>query len=137
MEKITVQINVDGDIPKIWSYYTKPEHITKWNFFMDDWCCPKVMNDVWVGGQFIAKMEAKDASEGFFFYGTYIDVLFGKRMSYVMSDDRHVFVEFKNNGENNIDIVVKFDPDKEIPSEKQKKDWQSILNNFKKYVEAN
>ena len=137
MEKMTVQTSVNADILKTWNYYTKPEHITQWNFAMDDWHCPHAENDVKIGGKLIARMEAKDGSEGFSFGGTYTDVLFGKRLEYVMDDERHVYVEFVNNGHNIIDVVVSFDVEGEYPPEKQRDGWQSILNNFKKYIESN
>ena len=137
MEKVIVQTNINADIQKVWSYYTEPQHITQWNHAFEDWCCPKVQNDVWVGGKFIARMEAKDGSEGLFFAGTYTDVEYGESMSYIIGDDRRFMVVFKNNSDNNIDVIVTFDCDREIPSEVQKKDWQNIMDNFKKYVESN
>lgn len=84
-------------------------------------------------------MEAKDGSEGFSFGGTYTDVLFGKRMEYLMDDMRHVRVEFNDNGNNNnkTDIIVTFDIENENPPEMQREGWQNILNNFKKYIESN
>ena len=38
---------------------------------------------------------------------------------------------------NQTEIVVTFDPEEESPIEMQKGGWQSILDNFKKYVENN
>lgn len=137
MEKITVQTNVNADIQKVWNYYTDPEHITQWHFALDSWHCPKVQIDLRVGGKFIARMESKDASEGFYFAGTYIDVVFGKNLYFEMHDGRSVSVEFKNHGENNIDVVVTFDAENENPLEVQREGWQNILNNFKNHVESN
>lgn len=137
MENITVQTNVNADILKTWNCYTQPEYITQWNFALDSWHCPKAQNDVRVGGQFIARMETKDASEGFFFGGTYTDVIFGKRLENVMDDERKVLVKFINNGYNNIDVIVTFDIENENTLEMQREGWQNILDNFKKYVEAN
>ena len=139
MEKMTVQTSVNADILKTWNYYTKPEHITQWNFALDDWHCPDAENDLKIGGKLIARMEAKDGSEGFSFGGTYTDVLFGKRMEYLMDDMRHVRVEFNDNGNNNnkTDIIVTFDIENENPPEMQREGWQNILNNFKKYIESN
>ena len=136
MEKITVQTNIHADLAKVWAYYTKPEHIIQWNYALENWSCPNVNNDVRVGGKFIARMETKDASEGYYFDGTYTDVVIGERISYVMSNGRHVVVEFDNNGDNNIEVVVVFDSDTEKQPEIQKENWQKILNNFKKHVES-
>ena len=45
MERITVQTSIKSDIDKVWQYWTKPEHITNWNFATDEWCCPNAEND--------------------------------------------------------------------------------------------
>ena len=47
--KIQVQANVAADKQKAWDFYTKPEHIVKWNFASDDWQCPRATNDMRVG----------------------------------------------------------------------------------------
>jgi uncharacterized protein YndB with AHSA1/START domain len=31
-EKITIEANIAAPSSKVWDYYTRPEHITKWNF---------------------------------------------------------------------------------------------------------
>ncbi len=137
MERITIKTNVDASALKTWTYYTTPEHITQWNFALDSWHCPRAMNDMRIGGKLVARMEAKDGSEGFYFEGTYNDILFEKRISYVLSDNRSVLVEFKNNSNNKIDVIVTFDSENETPLDIQREGWQLILDNFKKYVESN
>lgn len=66
MEKITVRATVHTTILNAWNYYTRPEHIMRWNFAADNWHCPHVINDVKVGGEFIARMEAKDNGTGMY-----------------------------------------------------------------------
>lgn len=53
-----------------------------------------------------------------------------------MADSRVVLVEFKNTGNNNIDVIVTFDAEIDNPDEMQREGWQNILNNFKKHVES-
>jgi uncharacterized protein YndB with AHSA1/START domain len=45
---VTALINTP--IEKVLNNWTKPKHITKWNFAMDDWQCPKAENNLKVGG---------------------------------------------------------------------------------------
>src|ERR1043166_4787307 len=71
---ITVEATVNAPLEKVWEYWTKPEHITKWNHASDDWHSPHAENDLRVGGSFLARMEAKDGSFGFDFGGVYDDV---------------------------------------------------------------
>lgn len=135
-EKITIQAIISADIKKVWDYYTRPEHITKWNFASDDWQCPHATNDMQVGGKYLARMEAKDGSFGFDFEAVYEQIIVGERFSYTMPDGREVQVTFKDAG-GKTEVSVNFDAETENPVEMQKAGWQAILNNFKKYTEEN
>jgi uncharacterized protein YndB with AHSA1/START domain len=70
-EKIIINAFISADKKKVWDYYTKPEHITKWNFADPSWHCPTASNDLTVGGRYVARMEAKDGSFGFDFDAVY------------------------------------------------------------------
>jgi len=48
--KITIEVTIAADVKKVWEYYNKPEHITKWNFAIDTWQCPSAENDLRAGG---------------------------------------------------------------------------------------
>ena len=68
---ITIENTVNAPVEKVWAYWSKPEHITKWNNASDDWHTPWAKNDLRVGGSFSSRMEAKDGSFGFEFAGVY------------------------------------------------------------------
>lgn len=93
--KITVQTVISVAKKKVWDYYTKPEHITKWNFALDSWQCPSASNDMKVGGKYTARMEAKDGSFGFDFEAIYKEVVDRERFTYTMPDNRVVNARFK------------------------------------------
>lgn len=135
-EKIIIQAIVSADIEKVWDYYTRPEHITKWNFASDDWQCPHASNDMQVGGKYIARMEAKDGSFGFDFEAVYDQILVGERFSYTMPDGRVVDVTF-NDVDGKTEVSISFDAETENSIELQRQGWQAILDNFKKYTERN
>ena len=134
--KITVDATINANTQKAWDYYTKPEHITKWNFADPSWHCPKAENDMKVGGKYNARMEAKDGSFGFDFEATYNDIVEGKSFKYTMPDGRVVDVDFVSKGDKT-DLKIVFDAESQNPVEMQQAGWQSILNNFKNYVESN
>jgi uncharacterized protein YndB with AHSA1/START domain len=136
MSKIKIEATVSADPKKVWNYWTRPEHITKWNFASDDWQCPKASNDLKVGGKYSARMEAKDGSFGFEFAAIYNEVVEQKKLTYTMEDGRQATTEFENLG-NKTKVTTVFDAEKQNSEEMQKGGWQAILNNFKKYVEAN
>jgi uncharacterized protein YndB with AHSA1/START domain len=66
---LTVETLVDQPVEKVWEYWTRPEHITKWNSASEDWHTPWAKNDLRTGGNFSSRMEAKDGSMGFEFGG--------------------------------------------------------------------
>jgi uncharacterized protein YndB with AHSA1/START domain len=80
-------------------------------------------------------MEATDGSVGFDFEGTYTRVLPKTEIDYAMSDGREVRVEFIDSPGG---VIVKetFDAETENSPEVQREGWQSILDNFGRYVEA-
>ena len=134
---ITVTATINAPIDKVWKLYTEPKHITKWNNASADWHTPWAKNDLKVGGRFVSRMEAKDGSAGFDFGGTYNEVKTNKQLSYIIDGDkRKVSVTFSEAGANT-KVTVTFDPENENPEEVQRDGWQSILNNFKKYIEGN
>ena len=133
--KITVQTTVNAPIDKVWELWTTPQHIVKWNNASPDWHTPIAENDLRSGGKFRSRMEAKDGSFGFDFEGVYDAVEINRLISYTMADGRTVNIVFTAKG-NQTDIVEIFDAENENPIEMQQGGWQSILNNFKKYVEA-
>ena len=134
--KITVTAVVSAKSNLVWNYYTQPEHIVKWNFASDDWQCPSASNDMKVGGLYKARMEAKDGSFGFDFEAIYDEVIDRERLEYTMSDGRKAsfLIKFIDN---KTEVIVRFDAEDENPIEMQIQGWQSILNNFKLYVESN
>ena len=135
-DKITVSATIHAGIKKVWDYYTKPEHITKWNFAHPSWHCPSASNDMRPRGKYSARMEAKDGSFGFDFEATYDEVTHGENFTYTMPNGRQVTVVFKGN-DDQTEVDVTFDPETENPVEMQKAGWQAILDNFKQYAETN
>jgi uncharacterized protein YndB with AHSA1/START domain len=143
MQKITTEIIVSASLQKAWSAYTEPESIKSWAFAGDDWEAPYAENDLKVGGRFLTRMSAKDKSSSFDFTGTYSEVVEFKKIIYQMdkapedSKNRECEVIFLDLGNNQIKVTVTFDSEDQNPVDMQKVGWQSILNNFKKFVENN
>jgi len=134
-EKITIRATVFANKQKVWEYYTQPEHITKWNFANDDWCCPSASNDLKVGGRYVARMEAKDGSFGFDFDAVYTEINEGQNFTYEFGG-RFATVDFKET-DGQTEVTITFDPETENSIDLQRQGWQAILDNFKKYTEAN
>jgi uncharacterized protein YndB with AHSA1/START domain len=133
--KISIKATIISDIKKVWDYYTLTEHITKWNFAMDTWHCPSALNNLSIGGKYLARMEAKDGSFGFDFEAIYDEILVNKKIVYTMTDGRQAIIDF-NTKHNQTEIIVTFDAENENSIELQRDGWQAILNNFKKYTES-
>lgn len=132
---IKIEVNVTAPVKKVWNFWTQPNHITHWNFASDDWHCPWATNDARKGEKFVWRMEAKDGSFGFDFWGVYDEVDICKLITSTLGDGRKVKIVFSPEG-NSTKITEYFEAEDENPVEMQRTGWQAILNNFKKYVEA-
>jgi uncharacterized protein YndB with AHSA1/START domain len=133
---VTIESSIQAPVEKVWEFWTKPEHITKWNHASDDWHSPFAENDLRVGGKFSARMEAKDGSFGFEFGGIYDDVRNNEYIEYTLGDGRKVSVNFSKEG-TSTKVVENFEAENQHPVDFQKGGWQAILDNFKKYTENN
>jgi uncharacterized protein YndB with AHSA1/START domain len=133
---ITVENTVNAPIEKVWDYWTKTEHVKHWNNASDDWHTPNAENDLRVGGNFVYRMEAKDGSFGFDFGGVYDSVDINKFIEYTIGDGRKVEITFEADGDKT-KVTESFEAENMNSPELQKQGWQAILDNFKKYTEAN
>ena len=127
----TIETIVNAPIEKVWCCWTEPEHIKKWNNASEDWHTPKAENNLQVGGKFLLRMEAKDGSMGFDFFGFYTDVQINKHIAYTLEDDRKVEIFFNEDG-NQTKVVETFETENINSTELQAAGWQAILDNFKK-----
>ena len=135
-QKITIKTIINAPVEKVWTYWTEPEHIKKWNNASEDWHTTKAENDLRVGGKFTSRMEAKDGSFGFDFGGIYDEVKVYDFISYTLGDERKVSITFVKN-QDKTEITEEFEAENENSIEMQKMGWQSILDNFKRYTEEN
>lgn len=133
---ITVQIIINAPIGTVWKKWTNPDDIIKWNNASDDWHTSRAENDLRVGGKFLCRMEAKDGSMGFDFSGVYDNIKTNELIEYTIGDGRKVKISFTTE-ENKTKVVETFETESTHSIEQQRSGWQSILDNFKKYVEAN
>lgn len=132
---ITVSVIINAPVKKVWSIWTDTKHIVRWNYASDDWHTTKAENDLRTGGLFSSRMEAKDGSMGFDFWGKYTLVDTLKQIKSTLGDGRKVEVKFISQGETTL-LEESFEAESENTLELQKNGWQAILNNFKKYTES-
>lgn len=134
-QAITVQQTINAPVEKVWEYWTAPEHITQWNAASDDWYTPRAESELRNGGKFTYRMEARDGSVGFDFFGTYDVVTPHQSLEYTIGDGRKATVRFSaEGGKTKLEEI--FEPETENAVELQQQGWQAILDNFKTYVEA-
>ena len=132
--KVTVEAVINAPVEKVWKLWSEPKHIVNWNSASDDWHTPKSENDLRPGGIFSARMESKDGSMGFDFSGKYDKVEPLKLIEFTLDDGRKVQVTFESKGENT-KIREVFEAEDTNSVEMQRSGWQTIMDNFKKYVE--
>lgn len=132
---ITIEAEVNAPLEKVWSCWTKPEHIMQWNQASNDWHCPKAANDLRPGGTFSATMAAKDGSFSFDFAGVHDEVTVHQTIASTMGDGRKMRVSFKEK-EGKTTVTESFEAEGENSLELQRFGWQSILNSFKNHTET-
>jgi len=130
--KITVSTVVAAPIAEVWRAYNTPDDIKIWNTASPDWHTTASTVDLRVGGGFSSRMEAKDGSFGFDFAGEFTKVEPHKLIEYTFGD-RIGLVEFAE-GANGVTITITFDSETTHTEEQQRVGWQSILDNFGRYV---
>lgn len=127
-------ILVEAPIDMVWKHWIRPESIKQWNVPFDDWHCPEVTNDFREGGRFNFRMEQKNSQDGFNYSGIYTRIT---TMEYIESDcgGRSCVVEFRAIDNNTI-IREIFEPDPTTPLDVQQNFTDSVLLNFKNFVES-
>ena len=137
MEKktISVEVFVDASPKEVWTFWTEPRHIIKWNQPSADWRTSRVENEPITGGKFLYVMEAKDGSAGFDFQGVYDRVIPLEMISCTLSDGRKATNTFTGTGEGTT-ITEIFEPEPGLSEEDQRIFVTSVLESFRLYVEG-
>jgi len=132
--KITVETTIDAPVAKVWSAYTTPDDIVKWNAASADWHTTRSDVDLREGGSFSSRMEARDGSFGFDFAGVYTRIVLLELIEYSFGD-RVAEVMFVP-GQHGVTVRVTFDAETQNPVDMQREGWQAILDNFARHVRA-
>ena len=132
--KIEIESKINAKLDQVWEYWTKPEHITKWNKASEDWLCPNAENNLKEGGKFKYRMESEDGKVGFDFAGTYKEVKEKEKLTYELEDGRNAEVTFSEE-DGTVMIKKTLDTEDENSVEQQEQGWKSILESFKTYTE--
>ena len=131
--RITIQTTIAAPITHVWDCWNTPAHIMQWNAASADWHTTASSVDLRVGGAFSSRMEAKDGSFGFDFWGTYTAVAAPTTLAYILGDDRKVSIQFVANGAQTT-VIEEFEAEQTHPVDMQKAGWQAILDNFAAYA---
>ena len=134
MKKIKVEAEINKPREEVWKAYTDPKAIVQWNFADASWHCPNAENDVRVGGAHSWRMEAREGDDGFDYKGMYTEVKQPEKLHSLLGDGREVEVYFTPKKEGTL-ATINFEPHSGYSTEEQRSGWESILNNFKKFVE--
>ena len=131
---ISISTKINAPIDTVWQCWTDPEHIVKWHHASSDWHAPRTESDFTIGGAFLIRMEAKDGSTGYDFSGRFASIDRPKGITSFLDDGRSIVLKFSH--KSGVTTVKEdFEPEEETPTEQQKMERQTILNNFRLYVE--
>ncbi|MFN3371380.1 MAG: SRPBCC domain-containing protein [Sphingomonadaceae bacterium] len=131
--EISARVPVGPDVA--WAAFTSPEAIMQWNQASPDWHCPSATVDLRVGGQHVARMEARDGSFGFDYQGIYEEVDEPRAVTLRLGDGRRARTIFVPEA-GGTRVMTIFDPEATNPRELQRHGWQAILDSYAAYVAA-
>ena len=132
-ENIKIQATIDAPLDMVREAWTSPLHIVKRNAASADRHTTHATNDLRTWWRFLSHMEAKDWSFGFDFTWTYTQIINQSTIEYVMDDGRNNLITFEQ--WQWVHVVSVFDAETQNSKEMQQQWRQSILDNFKYYVE--
>jgi uncharacterized protein YndB with AHSA1/START domain len=132
--KLTVEATIAAPVQEVWQAWNTPDDIKQWNAASPDWHTTRSAVDLRVGGVFSSRMEAKDGSMGFDFAGTYTKIVPHALIESAF-DGRTLTVEFIARADG-VTVRETFDAEDTHSIEQQQQGWQTILDNFRKHVEA-
>lgn len=133
-ELLKGEVFINASIEKVWPLWIEPIHIKNWNIISNEWHTPVAKNDFRVGGKLYLKMEALDKSDGFDYECIYDNIIPFKEISHVGADGRKTTLTFEQTDEG-VKLTELFEPENHTPLDVQEAFCQSILENFKRYVE--
>ncbi len=135
MEKtvITIQTQVNAPVEHAWKCFTSPEDIVQWNQASPDWHTPHASNDLRAGGKLSWRMEARDGSMGFDFWGTYEEVVPHEKLSVLLGDGRRWSIRFTPQGAATL-VEESFEAEGENSLELQRNGWQAILDSYARHT---
>ncbi|HNW50553.1 MAG TPA: SRPBCC domain-containing protein [Prolixibacteraceae bacterium] len=134
-QEITVRAFIHAPVEKVWECWVTPADIIHWNNATSEWHTPFAVNNLYGGGTFLFRMEAKDGSMGFDFEGTYQKVIPTEQIEYTIADGRKVKITFIST-ESGVEVIETFEAEQINSLELQQAGWQSILDHFKAYTES-
>lgn len=108
MSSLTVTTTVEAPIVTVWDYWNKPEHIVSW-------------------------YSAQDRRQPLKAPGEFSEIEFLKKLSFKLTGDKTVFINFSGNNCNTV-VTGTFELGDGNPE--QREICQSILEQFKKYAES-
>ncbi|WP_448700987.1 SRPBCC domain-containing protein [Mucilaginibacter sp. AW1-3] len=131
---ITVTVQVNTSIDKVWQLWITPRHIVRWNNMSENWHTTYAENDMRPGGAFLFKMGLKNGKFSFDFTGLYDEVVPHQLLSYTLTDGRRTVITFTGTGP--VNITECFEPTTTEPAQMQRDFCQAVLDSFKAYAES-
>lgn len=132
---LEVQVTVNQPLEKVWEVFNSDYHMKNWFFASPEWYVSQAENNFTEGGKIIIGMDSMDGSSAFKYEGSYRYIEYQQQVEYVLSDGRAVRTQFEQ-VDGGVLIQQKFQPENSVSEEVQRTGWQSILNQFKSYIEG-
>jgi Activator of Hsp90 ATPase homolog 1-like protein len=139
---IIASVIIDASLEKVWTCWTKSEHIIHWSIVAESFQIIKVSNNVEVFGQLKISLQAEDGSLAQDEISTYAIVEKYKKLKYMNASGKTVTIDFieklniQDKNKKCIQIIqsIQASPSNEMITIQLA--YQTILNKFKVYTEG-
>jgi uncharacterized protein YndB with AHSA1/START domain len=128
---MTLTRDLDAPRDLVWSVYTQPEHIVHW-LAASDWTTPSAEVDARRGGRFKVEMRPLNGTEGFFFEGTYDEVIEHELLVLEIGDGRIMRTTFEDLGPKKTRLTLSWEMALDEAQERQ--GYTQILDKLTEFV---
>lgn len=142
MTKITISKIIKASVEQVYKSYLDPIDNQRWNTAGFGWSTGFVNIDPKVGGKWESEFKSPDGQNDFIFGGAFTEIIENQKIVYIMPNDqgdstkdRHAEVFFEEIEPETTKVTIIFDAETENSIERQESGWNSILDNFAKFVE--
>lgn len=135
-ELLNVSVLINKSLELVWETWNDENQMHNWLFISADYETKNPKVDLRLGGSFSYSMASKVGDFDFEYRATYTEIELFRKIAFTLVDDRKAEVLFSSEAGRTC-LQISFESVVEQDNDVQIIGWQTILTNFKNYLESN